>query len=239
MAVQLSGAMHTFWFQRRHYSEGRRWLTEAQATGNNAPAILRARMLNALGHLVQQEDDHKEAIEWLEAGLALYREAGDIRGIASILRKLAFSAMNLGNYEQALVFGKEGLALGFEPGLRREYIKLAYATSGAALFQGDFAQAEASIASAVALREEGAEENLSAGLNLEGLIAHYQGEYGRAQTFYDESLSIARLFGYQHMVLHTTLNMGDLALVQSDPVRAAPLINEGLRVRWNWGASRA
>ncbi len=251
LAVQLSGAMHTFWFQRGHYSEGRRWLMEALAacdemnwrsqeavpTFTPTPIIIRARALGALGGLAQQEDDHKEATEWLEESLALYREAGDKAGIAGVLRCLAFSAMNLGDQERAIALGREGLALGIDPALRFETIRLLYAIGSAALFQGDFVQAEEFIAKAVALsREEGAKEGLAAGLNALGLIAHYQGDYSRAQAFYDESLSIARQFGYQHHVHHVALNMADLALLQGDHERAAPLVTEGLRLSVELGS---
>jgi predicted ATPase/transcriptional regulator with XRE-family HTH domain len=239
LAVQLTGAMYNFWFLRAHFSEGRRWLMEALAAGGDAPELLRARALSALGSLAQQEDDHKEATAWFEESLALYRKAVDKAGIMKVLKYMAFTAMNLGDQERAIALGKEGLALGFDPVLRLESIRLSYTAGGAALFQGDFVQAEEFITKAVALsREEGVEEYLAAGLNIMGLIAHYQGDYARAQAFYDQSLSIARRLGYQHHLVELTLNMADLALIQGDTVRAAPLVAEGLRVGVEIGSKR-
>src|SRR5205807_2132821 len=113
-------------FLHGHSREGRRWLEEAMEAGKDAPARLRASALHALGHMAQQESDHRRAIESCEESLALYREAGDQAGIVSVLQLLAFSNMLQGYPERAIAFSNEAVALGADPALRSQTIRTLY-----------------------------------------------------------------------------------------------------------------
>ena len=60
--------------------------------------------------------DLELAIEHLEDGLALYRQVGDRRGVATCLRLLGTTMFELGDWERAEALLEEGLALARESG---------------------------------------------------------------------------------------------------------------------------
>ncbi len=80
------------------------------------------------------------------------------------------------------------------------------------------------------IQEQGNDEYLAAGLNLLGLIAHYQGAFSRAEAFYEQGLTTARQVGAQHHIGYTMMNMAALALLQGDHLKAEPLVRNGLRL---------
>jgi len=68
--LRLSGALWRFWWMRGHYSEGRRWLEEALAKDGRASAV-RAKALEAVGWLADDQGDIDRAVAAAEEGLSL------------------------------------------------------------------------------------------------------------------------------------------------------------------------
>ncbi len=85
MALRLGGALSEFWIVRGLFSEGRAELSRVLAGSEGVAASIRAKALSAAANLafMQSDDDWAEAL--CQEGLALYRELGDTRGIASSL----------------------------------------------------------------------------------------------------------------------------------------------------------
>src|SRR5207253_3074552 len=80
-ALRLAGSLWTFWFMRKYMNDGRMWLREALSAGESASGPVRAKALVGAGMLaVDQGDVH--GLQDIEAGLALYRAAGDAWGTA-------------------------------------------------------------------------------------------------------------------------------------------------------------
>jgi predicted ATPase/DNA-binding XRE family transcriptional regulator len=230
-ALRLAAAMNPYWNIRGRHVEGCQWVEKALAAGGDAPAATRAMALETLGLFAQSENDHEKSTEWLEESLALYRELGNVAGIARTLRTLALTAILQGDVDRAIAMGKEGLTLGFGPNPTTETTKALAVLGGAAWYQGDFGQAEEFFANAVTLSKK--QENsyvLAACLNGLGLVAHYQGEYSRAEALYEECLSIARRIGAQQHIANTSINLAHLALSQGDLSSAEPRLIEGLRL---------
>ena len=232
-ALRLAAAMDTYRNIRGQHIEGRKWLERALAAGGEAPAVIRARALETLGRFAQSENDHEKSLKWLEESLALYRELGDAAGISRTLRTLASTAILQGNVERAIALCKEGLAVdaGSDPTI--ETIKLLAVIASAAWYQGDFAQAEEFFAKAVALGRENEHDNefvLAACLNGLGLAYHYQGQYDRAESLYEECLLIARYIGASQHIANTNINLAHLALSREDLISPGPRLVEGLQL---------
>jgi tetratricopeptide (TPR) repeat protein len=81
------------------------------ARGDGAPPLLVARALNAAGNLARDRADYEPAIAYHERALALRRELGDLRGIASSLNNLGVIARDRGDAEQTTRLCQEGLGL--------------------------------------------------------------------------------------------------------------------------------
>ena len=103
-ALRLTGALWRFWYTRGYLSEGRRWLDQALAMVEVGLPVLhaeagarpsadaqmqktsmavRAKALTGAGGLAYAQADYAPAQTCYEASLALFRELGDRRGIAS------------------------------------------------------------------------------------------------------------------------------------------------------------
>ncbi|MEO8286127.1 MAG: tetratricopeptide repeat protein [Chloroflexota bacterium] len=230
-ALRLAGASGSFWQVRGQQIEGRQWLEEALAAAGDAPPLVRARALDALGVLVQLNDDHSPAAAWLEESLALYRESGDLAGVGGVLASLAFVALRQGDMARAIVLGEEGLSIGLGPEHEHQTTKLLFSMAAAAWYQGDFGRAEEFATRGAALtRERGDRDALAALLTLLGLIHHYQGDYGPAEAFYRECISVAEQIGARLRIAHATMNMAMLALMQGDQLSAEPMIITSLRM---------
>jgi predicted ATPase len=101
MALRLGGALSSFWFVRAYFSEGRDFLERALSRSGEVAAPIRAKALYAASRLHEALDSLDRAEELCEQSLALYREFGDTRGIASCLHLLADIAWGKGNLAAA------------------------------------------------------------------------------------------------------------------------------------------
>jgi predicted ATPase len=73
LALRLCGALWRFWYLGGHLSEGRRWLEEALAQGEEKDSALRAKALGGAGHLAWGQGDFERAAALREEGLKLFR----------------------------------------------------------------------------------------------------------------------------------------------------------------------
>jgi len=89
-ALRMAGALGLFWSTCGHHSEGRRWLAQALARGEDRPA--RARALLADATIAVEQGEFAEAQHLAEASLELYRALDDPRGAAQALRTCAWIA---------------------------------------------------------------------------------------------------------------------------------------------------
>ncbi|MBN8999948.1 MAG: tetratricopeptide repeat protein, partial [Rhizobiales bacterium] len=110
-ALRLAGALWRFWETRGHLREGDRWLAAALALGDDAPAPLRAKALNAAGNLARDLRDDTRATALHSASLALHRAIGDQVGVSKALSNLGEVARDGGRYDEARAFYEQSLAL--------------------------------------------------------------------------------------------------------------------------------
>ena len=138
-ALRLAGALWRFWYTRGYLSEGRRWLDQALAMVENGLPVLhaeaaasqpddaqmqktsmavRAKALTGAGGLAYAQGDYAPAQTCYEASLALFRELGDRRGVASSTNVLGVLAEILEDSTRANSLYQEALALFRELGDR-------------------------------------------------------------------------------------------------------------------------
>jgi tetratricopeptide (TPR) repeat protein len=103
-------ALEQYWVSNNP-SEGKRWLTELLARGDEVTPESRVRALRALGGTVYIAGDFEEGTRYHEQALVEYRLLGDEFGIGHILFRLAVEAHRAGDSKKALALCEESRAL--------------------------------------------------------------------------------------------------------------------------------
>ncbi len=213
--LRLATSVWRYWYERGHFSEGRRWLEEvlamaeeplgkradalgdeSRATGETMPneeSLRRwAKALNEVATLAEMQGDYTAAAARYERSLSVRRALGDMRGTAASLSNLAFLSRLLGDYERAIAGFDEALGL---------------------------------------FRQVGFLRGCASALGGRGLVAMDLGHYAEAVVLFDEMLRVEREIGHAHGIALALNNVGEAALWLGDYARAETLLNESLRMR--------
>jgi len=100
LALELVVALENFWNGHAHLEVVRR-LDDLLPRAASAPPGLRASALRVRGGALHVDGDFVACDDSYDESLALYRELGDERGIASILQRLGNSAFQRGEFERS------------------------------------------------------------------------------------------------------------------------------------------
>jgi predicted ATPase/DNA-binding CsgD family transcriptional regulator len=111
LALRASAALEPFWVLHGHYREAHAYLERALARSAGESALLRARALQAAAELAIMRGDLAQAMLLSQQCLALYRELGDVRGMANSLFTLGRHAFRTGKTTEAIAFSEEGIKL--------------------------------------------------------------------------------------------------------------------------------
>jgi predicted ATPase/DNA-binding SARP family transcriptional activator len=217
VGLRLAGALWWFCYLRGHYGEGRVWLEGALAASEDSPAPLRAKALTGAGVLAFLQCEYGLATAQLEEGLALWRDLGDERGVASALQILGSVAREQGRYARAQALHEESLSLwqrlGDEWGIARSLNYLGFV----AWLREDHERATALCAEALGLyRGLGDAEGIAWSLISLGAVAQYRGDLGRSEALLEESLSLSREAGYREDVAWSLNELGIVAHRRGD-----------------------
>ena len=236
--LRIAGPLDRYAYLRGRYHEVRQWMDAAVTSCPDAPAALRAKALLGGGRLALLQCDYAPAVRRLEAGLRLYRELGDPRGIASSLQVLGSVAREQGRYARAVELHAESLAIAAAAedrwGVASAHGYLAFAS----WLQRDFGRAaeEASIA-LVKFRDLGDIEGAAWSLISLGTVARYQGDIERASVLLTESLALSEGIGFREGIAWCDEQLGLLAAVDGDPAAISLLrrsleLHSELRDQW-------
>jgi predicted ATPase/class 3 adenylate cyclase/Tfp pilus assembly protein PilF len=187
-------------------------------------------LLGFLGWVAWQREQHGQAKQLFEEGLALSREMSDIWWLATSLSNLAVVSHSLGNSERATELYEESMGFLREQGDKHS---LAINLNNLAMVvysQGDLRRAAQLTEEAVALfRELGSRGDVALGLCNMGWIVLLQEDHARAANHYAESLSLAWDTGLNPLVQSALEGLACLAGARGETERAARL----------WGAAQA
>jgi predicted ATPase/class 3 adenylate cyclase len=216
-ALRTGGALWLFWRSRGHLSEGRRWLSEGLSGGDAAPAGVRARAMLVLGDLDVMQGDYPQGEEELEAGLALFREAGDRRAEAQALNILGFIASERNDLERAERLLEESLALGRKAGTPIEIHNALNALANVAFYRNDHARASVLQEEGLGMaRAAGDVRGISIHTNNLGLRALARNDFERAEALLQEARELFWKLGDLLNTSVADLNLGNLALARND-----------------------
>jgi predicted ATPase/class 3 adenylate cyclase/Tfp pilus assembly protein PilF len=231
LMLRLGGLLWWFWFVRGHYSEGRRWLEGALATGGQGSVESRAMALAGVGALAFEQDDLDRAEEASAAGLELLEgRASERAGIRPyLLLTLGHVALEKGDHGRAARLFEQSLSssrkIGDGLGLAGSIMSLA----SESYEQGDLERATELYEEGIGLfREQGDKLGLAWCLINLGLVAYSQGDLRRAAKLTEEGVALLRDLGARADAAVGLCNLGWISLLQNDPGIAADHFEESL-----------
>lgn len=230
MALRLLGALQRFWRMSGHFSEGHSYLERALALSQGARTEARAKALNVAADVALFDlYEHERAEALCQESLALYRELGDSRGIATSLSLLGWVAQRKFHREAANALHEEELALSRQLGDRRGIAEALYDLSYLAFSEGDYDRSYALKEESLALLRELGDKWRIAFLLLQVVsVASYAGDYDKAFPLAEEGLSLFRELEDKEGTADALLALGGVALNQGDYARAEAALVEGL-----------
>ena len=189
LALRLPSALLWYWMTRGDLGEGARWLERSLALGGQAPLIIRAKAITALGSISNERRDYGRAEELLEEAIRLSDAAGDPFGTALAQTYLGY-----------LRWGRARRAGQRPPGRRHRGAQrrrgggigcLASIVLGLAARQvGELDRAIAILQEALRLsREAGFRSGMAASLGCLGSTTFMRGDLGGAEVYSRESLA--------------------------------------------------
>jgi predicted ATPase len=223
--LRLAAALAPFWEWRGYLAEGRRWLEQALASGEQAPVNLRARALLAAGILARAYNDRVGARTALETSAQLARASGAKQILAYALTWLSALAVDLTPDEGDVVaqntYAEESVRLCRE--VRDRWgLALALAYHGSSqVAQGEEVLARAAFEESLALfRELGDRRSLREALYGLGDIARCQGDLTTARARHEEVLALAQALGDKTGIAEALRGLAWYACMQGDYEKA-------------------
>jgi len=230
--LRIAGALWLFWSVRGYPGEGRGWLTSLLATALDASAASRAKALGAAGALAREQGDYESAQTLQQESLAIWRESGDRRGIASALSSMGSLARVRSDYAAAKTLQMESLAIRREMNDRQGIATCLNSLGVLARELGDYPTARRYYEESMEIdRQLGDLRSLAVSLNNLGGMASDQGDNDAARALHGESLAIRRDLGDRGGIASSLTNLGDVAGKLGEFDAAQALLDEALRIR--------
>ena len=238
-SVAFASALWWFWYQHGHWTEGRARLASAlqEPLPTESEAIKnRAKALDGAGVLSYSQGDYETALTLGEGSLALRREIGFQKGVASSLNNLGNILRDKGDYAGAKARYEEGLRVSQELGNAAFTASLSLSLGVVLAEQGDSESAKRYYRQSLrARREIGDLPGVSVALNNLGNLAIEACDYGAAKVSYRESLSIGREIGDHRMIAYAAGNLSSVFVEEGDLAQAQTLLEESLAIRRELG----
>jgi tetratricopeptide (TPR) repeat protein len=169
----------------------------------------RSILLSRLGASYNRGGDYAHAMQHLEAGLTLARQANDTRAKIIALSNLAQAASEQGAYDTARQHLDEMLSLARACN-DRPHIALALSTLGTIGWRwGDIEQADRCNRESLEIyRELGDQHRIPRILNVLGILAILRERYDQAEGYWEEGLALAQEIGDRQATADTLTNLG-------------------------------
>jgi predicted ATPase/DNA-binding CsgD family transcriptional regulator len=229
LTLRLSEALWWFWLTHNHLSEGRQWLERALSESEGGMAPVRAGVLNGLGLLLLNQGDYEQAERRSEESVVLYRELGDMVGMARPLHHLAIMDCDRGKLTRARSLLEECLAHFSEGG---DKVGRAYALCHLAWVyseQGEYDKAYSCAQESLTLARASEDNHviMEAFFCLVKTLVVSQTGKAAVQPLLEEYLALARASDEMSLAyaLHAA---GQAALSQDDVATASSFLQESL-----------
>lgn len=240
MALRLAGAVGQFWTVRWYLSKERYWLERALARSEGVAPLIKAKALQAAAWLAYVQDDGKLAEERYRECLKLYRELGELQGMAAALHWLGSLAWSMRRNARLARSLLEESSVQAHRAQDKVILAIVHTTLGnIAVDQGDFSGAlvcfERSLAFSNAI---GSKKYVARTLRGQGRARLGQGDLAGAFALTEQSLALCREVKDKLHTAYALDLLGCLAFAQGDATRARELFEEALVGFKTMGAQR-
>ncbi len=223
--LRLAGGLWHFWEIRGHYSEGKQWLTTALDGTLGADAAIRAKGFTGAGGMAWLLGDYRQAAQWHEKAVGLYRQVEDNRGLAFALNNVGVQVGNLGDYSRAKELFEESLNIAKDIGDKSLIGLQLNNLAEMARYRADYTRARMLYEeSLVASREAGDKQRLGETLYNYATMMLKQGEHDKARMLYEEALDASSELGERRVMALCLGGLGGAWVVEGHPANAAQLL---------------
>jgi predicted ATPase len=230
VSAQIINNINWFWFRHGRFQEGRAWSERVLAkTAETDISIARGFALTTAGLMAMWEGDLNPALNYMEAGLEIFRYLEIPEGIANASLGAGVVLINQGRDAEARTHLENVVQLMEE--IQFPYFKAVGMVhlANAALGLGQPEEARGWLEQAESIAAEEGDSWLKAfAANNKGEVARVEGDYLLAQGYYEETERLfqdADAIGDQARLVHT---FGYLAQHAGDFARANALFGESL-----------
>ncbi len=235
----LAGALARFWYQKGHFTEGRRRL-ESALSADERPTAARARALNGAGQMAVTTGDPATARHRAEEALALHRSLGNAWGTAYSGLLLGLAADEEGDPQMAQQLFEESVRRFSELG--DEHFSL-LATDNLAYIctkLGNYGRARA-LHEEIVLRARAVKDERIEAMSLGGLagIAVHEGRVPEALSMLKMSLPVWRDLGEPQMIARSLGQFADALALSGRAGTAARLLSYSLALYEEIGTREA
>jgi predicted ATPase/class 3 adenylate cyclase len=222
LGLRLAAALNSFWVFRGHLKEGRRHLEELLSlhTSGESPAS-RAAALSVTSDLAGWQGDYDVAHRLAEESLRMYRELGDMAGLAARLGVMGFSRIEADPAE-ALRLLEQGVEAFRQAGAPPEMEESLRGIGLLKMRLGRFQEARAHLEEAREACPEVAPMRLIIDALL-GVCSRLEGNLATARSVYLDILDRAERSGVDLFMPLPLQCLADLALAEGDSERAVIL----------------
>jgi predicted ATPase len=230
IGLRLAGALCQFWLMRGHLREGQERLARLlELSGPFPQTAVQTKALTRAGHLADNLGDYATAQVFFEESLAIQRELGDTRGIATALNDLGWVTFHRNDYTVARELSEESLGIWQELGDKKGIAISLNNLGFVAHFQGEYTATHALFQESLALSHAlGDKWGIAVALCLMGRTVHIQGDYRRAAALLEEGGALFRELGAKQLSAYVSAFLGDLAHDQGNDECATALLEESV-----------
>ena len=205
-------------------SEGTQWCERILGAGAASPPDIEARLRYVLSMLYNNQGATKNALAQTLVAAALYRQAGDERGLARALSQIAHQDAREKQLDEAKSAAEEALALAREIGDRRLLADVLRRCARSFLIDGVERVRELYAESVAIYRSLGRDDDTARALTWLGQFEAEVGNYEEAA----ERLNEAKPFADDELLVSVVGELAGCYLVTGDHARAAPAAREAL-----------
>jgi len=232
IAWRLAGALQSFWIDYGYVYEGQQFVERALGRREGITTSVRAKALHAAGRLALVQGEYRQAEALCQESLALYREFHDPRGMASVLERLGWIALWLGDAPLATTMLEESQALSRAA---EDKVRLAYALFALALTilthadHSDYPRVRSLLEESLLLcRQERFQAGIARSLYGLGLWHFQQGEAATARSLFEESFALFSALGQRLWTVLPLYRLGKVAAQVGDLPAAYTFSKESL-----------
>jgi predicted ATPase len=239
-ALRLGAALFRFWEQRDHLTEGRETLARVLAMpGAAAPTRLRARALYCASVLADVQGHVDAAEAYSQEATAIYREFGDLNGVAAAMTALAWQVQHQGRYAEATSLFGETVSLWEQLG-EVTAVDLAKSNmANAAKAEGKFDLARRLLEEVVASSQgRGDVRGIASALNGLGDVAASYGDHDSARRYHLESLARYREIDDRWGIARVLADLASVDLQAADYAAANSSLKDAVQAFRDLGHQR-